>query len=276
MTEKLLSHPPALLNTVKRIALEAGDLLLDYYDPAGASDVTYKSDGSPVTKADHAVEEFITQSLKTLFPNLLVVGEEGAAQGASFGSGDFNAPYWLIDPLDGTRAFVAGEPDFAINIALIENHQPIMGIVYAPAADEFYAAHQNLGAVRVSLKDGSEKPLRVRPLPKAGATVTISARRRYGQDFQDYLDRLKVEKQIKRSSALKICMVAAGKADLYPCFGDTSAWDTAAGQIILESAGGFLCDHAGAPLRYGLNPADWRNPYFIAAADTIFLEALSS
>lgn len=269
----LLSHPAALLNTIRRLAVEAGNILMDHYDPSGYLGADIKVDGSPVTAADHAAENHILHALNERFANIPIIGEETVHK-ARYSIGDLADFFWLIDPLDGTRAFVAGERDFTVNIALIHRGTPILGVIYAPAYEDLYAAHRDVGAYRAVGEDGADKTLTLRRVPKGGATVVISQTRAYGPAFDRYMDRLKIEKKIKRSSSLKLCMIAAGKADLYPGFGETSQWDTAAGQAILETAGGYLVDHTGSPVRYGLTPDHWINPDFLAAADPLFIDAL--
>jgi len=266
---RLFQHPQALMNRVSRIAGEAGEITLQFYDEAGFSGTEEKTDGSPVTQADRKAEEFITASLTEIAPDIPVVAEECFAAGTApdIAGHDF---FWLVDPLDGTREFVKGGPDFTVNIALIEKGQPVLGIVYAPVRGEMYAGHRELGAFRQLEDTQTLKDIRARHVPKGGYTVIVSSNRDYGTRLDTFLADLKVEKIVKRSSSLKICAVASGKADLYPGFGATCEWDLAAGHAILQAAGGNIFDLQGQPMTYGHAGRKFENPDFIAAKEFPF------
>lgn len=258
---KLLSHLPALCNVVRRIAVEAGDITLDYFDEGGGIKAEIKKDGSPVTEADRRAEDYIAKSLRENLSGIPVVAEEAVSQGDLF---DLSGQeyFWLVDPLDGTREFVAGSPDFTVNIALVQNNVPILGVIYAPARGELFSACGEGTAVRWLEETGNEKPIRVRNPQKSGLTV-ITSKNRGGTEIDRYLETHKVEKIIRRGSSLKICAVASGKADLYPGFGETCEWDTAAGQAILCAAGGEIITLEGVPLTYG-DKNHFLNPHFLA------------
>ncbi|HEU4838582.1 MAG TPA: 3'(2'),5'-bisphosphate nucleotidase CysQ [Micavibrio sp.] len=259
---KLLSHLPALCNMVRRLACEAGDITLDYFEEGMMLPSDTKADGSPVTEADRKAEEFLAASLRAEFPDLPVVGEEAAAQGAihDLSAADY---FWLVDPLDGTREYIAGSPEFTVNIALIKNNEPILGVIYAPAKGEMFFAHGEGTAAKWIAETGNEKRINVRK-PSRGGLVVMASRHRAGKALDDYLAEHKVEKIVRRGSSLKICAVAAGKADIYPGLWETCEWDTAAGHAILSAAGGELVTLDGTPLRYGLNSPHFSNPPFVA------------
>lgn len=262
-TSKLLEHKAALCNIIRRIALEAGDKTLEYFDEAGFADATRKEDGTLVTKADQEAEEIIEKALLDLTPDIPIVGEEATAGGhiADLNSSDY---LWLVDPLDGTREFISGSGDYTVNIALIYKGEPILGVVYAPVNGELYAGYEGGAAIRWSAETDKEKQISVRPPPKEGLTVVASRGHGNNDKLEKFLADFKVEKVIRRGSSLKICAVAAGKADLYPRFGPTCEWDTAAGDAVLRAAGGKITDINGKPLVYGDGKPGFLNPEFIA------------
>lgn len=261
----LLDHPAALCNTVRRIAVEAGELTLDYFEPGARLDVSQKPDGSPVTAADRLAEALIEKALSEITPDVPFVGEEAVSGGRIPNLS--GAPYfWLVDPLDGTRDFIAGSPDYTVNIALVRNGVPTLGVIYAPAHGTLYAACEPGGAIRWREETDAEKPIRVRPAPTAGLTVLSSHAHADGPRLDDFLRDIKVAKILRSSSSLKICTIAAGKADLYPRFGPTCEWDTAAGEAILRAAGGQISGLDGANLVYGKYGEGFLNPAFIACS----------
>ena len=250
---------------VRRIALEAGEVIMKYYDGAEDMQVDQKHDDSPVTLADREAETFIQMSLEILTPDIPVVGEEAAALGKVKPVGD--KPYfWCVDPLDGTKEFIAGGEDFTINIALVKDGRPVLGVIYAPAKGELYAGYGPGTAVRWTEESGNDKSISVRPAPESGLVV-VSSRFHGSTDKLDrFLEAFKIEKMIKRGSSLKICAVASGKADIYPRLGPTCEWDTAAGDAILQAAGGMITDTNGQPLKYGGADPKWLNPEFVACS----------
>jgi len=263
-TEKLLKHPAALCNMVRRVAIAAGDHTLQYYDESGCA-ADEKSDGSPVTIADREAEAIIIKGLHDIFPDVPVVGEESVAAGVI---PDLSATewFWLVDPLDGTKEFIRGSADYTVNIALIHRGVPVLGVVYAPVNGELYAGHGAGTAIRWLADNNNDKPIRVRSLPAGGLTV-ISSRNHHDENQLDkFLADFKIAKSMRRGSSLKICLIAAGKADLYPRFGLTSEWDTAAGDAVLRSAGGHIVDMKGAPLSYGHAQKKFENPEFVASS----------
>lgn len=261
---KLLAHLPALVNVVRRVAVEAGEITLDYFEEGMVIASDAKEDGSPVTDADRRAEEYIARELKDAIATIPVIGEESCAGGVC---PDLTAEeyFWLVDPLDGTKEFISGSPDYTVNIALVKNHVPILGVIYAPARGEMYSAYGEGTAVRWLEETNNERPIKTRMPPRGGLTV-MTSKNRYKEELDKFLEEHKVEKIIRKGSSLKICSIAAGKADLYAGLGDTCEWDTAAGQAILESAGGEIVDLDGKPLRYGEKPGDFKNPRFLAQA----------
>lgn len=259
---KLLGHLPALCNMVRRVAYEAGEITLDYFEEGMVLCSDEKSDGSPVTEADRMAERHIAKILKEEFPDIPVVGEEAVALGEihQLAASEY---FWLVDPLDGTREFIAGSPEFTVNIALIKNSEPVLGVIYAPAKGEMYWAHGEGTAMRWLEDTGTEKEIRVRKPSRGGLTV-MASKNRAGEALDHYLAEHKVGKIIRRGSSLKICAIASGKADIYPGLWQTCEWDTAAGQAILCAAGGEIVTLDGAPLRYGLGDAHFLNPSFVA------------
>jgi len=254
--EDLLSKVRALIP----VALAAGEIELKYFRQG--TDIIDKADGSPVTIADHEAEKLIAEKLSELFPHIPMVGEESVAAGIipDISGGTF----WLVDPLDGTKEFITGNGDFTVNIALLENFIPVMGIIYTPVADELFYGAGNEAFMRLPGKP--EQKISVRDIPAEGLTVVASKRHGDPEQMEDFLRGKKVAQTIARSSSLKFCSVAAGEADIYPRFGPTCEWDTAAGDAILRAAGGRVVTRNGHPLPYGKTEQKFLNPSFIAVS----------
>lgn len=267
---KILQHLPALLNQVRRIAVDAGNLTLDYFDESGFYEADAKADGSPVTVADQLAEELITKALKAITPDVLIVGEEAASEGYRPDLSD-QEYFWLVDPLDGTKEFISGSGDYTINIALIHNKKPVMGVVYAPVHGELYAACGEGTAVRWMEDSDKERPISVREAPNEGLTIVSSKSHGKGEKLDNFLMNYKIKKQVQRGSSLKMCVIAAGKADMYPRFGLTCEWDTAAAHAVLNAAGGFITDLQGNELTYGGGDPKFLNPEFIARSASVML-----
>jgi 3'(2'), 5'-bisphosphate nucleotidase len=220
-----------------------------------------KADRSPVTDADHAAEEIIVRALRALTPETPVVAEEEMAAGRvpTLNGG----PFWLVDPLDGTKEFIKRNGEFTVNIALVEAGRPTLGIVLAPASDTLWRGAVGLGADK-SERGGAFTAIATRPPPAGGLTACASRSHAVYSDLDVWFrnNNLSVADRIQAGSSLKFCLIAEGKADIYPRFGPTSEWDTAAGQGVLEAAGGEVVTTDGRPLLYG--KPDFRNPHFIA------------
>jgi 3'(2'), 5'-bisphosphate nucleotidase len=232
------------LDAIIAIARAAGAEILRHYHGRIASD--RKADGSPVTAADHAAETLIVAGLSRLDPATPIVSEELAAQGQTPEVGD--RPFWCVDPLDGTKEFIAHTDEFVVCIARIERATPVLGVLYAPALDLTFA-----GAAGAAIKiepSGARHAIAVRPVPEAGAVALDSRSHRDGAELDRWLAQYNVAERRVCGSALKFGLVAEGAADLYARFGPTSEWDTAAGHAVLEAAGGRVTQLDGAPLRY--------------------------
>lgn len=267
---RILEHLPALMNQVRRVAVEAGNLTLDYFDESGFQGADAKADGSPVTLADQKAEELIEKALKDITPELLIVGEEAASEGYRPDLSTENF-FWLVDPLDGTKEFISGSGDYTVNIALIRERKPVLGVVYAPVHGELYAACGAGTAIKWMEDSDKERPIYVRDVPNEGLTIVSSKSHGKGDKLDKFLEHYKIRKQIQRGSSLKICSIAAGKADMYPRFGPTCEWDTAAAHAVLNAAGGFITDIHGRELTYGGSDPMFLNPEFIARSADVDL-----
>lgn len=265
-TSKLLENPAALCNMLKRIAIEAGEITLKYFDGLEDMQVDCKHDDSPVTLADREAEAFIQMSLESILPDIPMIGEEGVALGKAPEISKGQEYFWLVDPLDGTKEFISGGEDFTVNIALIKNGAPVLGVVYAPARGELYAGYEGGRAVKWLQDTDSEKEISVRACPKEGLTVVASKSHGDPTRLEKFLEKFKINKLAKYGSSLKICVIAAGKADIYPRFGPTCEWDTAAADAVIRAAGGMVTDTEGKPLQYGGANPKWLNPEFIASS----------
>lgn len=254
-----------LLQPVIDIARASGRVILDIYE-RGDFEQKIKSDNTPVTSADLAAHRIITERLRQLTPNIPVLSEEDADVPLSIRK--HWSRYWLVDPLDGTQEFIAGSGDFATIIALVENHQPVMGVVYSPVCDECYYAQKGHGAWKV-MPNGDEFRLSVMKNENNTPSLSIAISRR--QDVKAITRALVANRHynfVSRGSAgLKSCLVAEGGVDCYLRIGPTGEWDTAATQCILEESGGKIVDMDMKPLSYNERES-LENPNFIAIGDT--------
>jgi len=248
----------ALLRRLDALALAAGAQILEHYAAAEVS-AEWKADGSPVTEADQAAERVILAGLHDLGLALPVVAEEAAAAGdvPAIGGG----PFVLVDPLDGTREFLSRNGEFTVNIAVIEDERPTLGLVHAPALGETYGGLAGDGAWR-RRGDRSSEAIRARACPAEGAVVVASRAHGDPAKIEAFLTDRRVAGRKTIGSSLKFCLLAAGEADLYPRFGRTMEWDTAAGHAVLAAAGGRVETVDGAPLTYG--KPGFENPEFVA------------
>lgn len=253
----------AIAGKVVAIARVAGKVILDIYSSSAKGGdgvlVAHKADASPLTLADLASHRVISEGLRQLTPEIPVISEEDeeSAKGAR------GALFWLIDPLDGTKEFLAQNGEFTVNIALVSDGVPIFGVVFAPALGLMYWGGQGLGAFRERL--GTVESLRVaRPVVPGETFRVVASKSHLNAETKEFIARLGRCELIQAGSSLKFCRVAEGAADVYPRLGPTCEWDTAAAHALLEAAGGFVCDLQGEPLRYG--KPDVLNPFFIAAS----------
>ncbi|MDX0408221.1 3'(2'),5'-bisphosphate nucleotidase CysQ [Sinorhizobium medicae] len=257
-----------LCQIFEHIALEAGAAILEVYD--AGPEVCYKDDQSPVTEADERAEAIILERLAVAFPGIPVVAEESVCSGRvpDISGGSF----FLVDPLDGTKEFINRRSDFTVNIALIKGNVPVAGIVYAPAQRCAYVADG--GRAEKLLLDKlwaleHRQPIRVR---MRGAELTaVASRSHNSSETEAFLTGHGVMNYASVGSSLKFCLLAEGKADVYPRFGRTMEWDTAAGDAVLRAAGGSVVRLDGSRLLYGKTmqdeDSDFANPHFIAWAD---------
>ena len=248
------------LEPLAALARAAGTAILEVY-AGGEIAVRGKADASPVTAADDLAEAIILAGLARLDPTTPVVSEEAASAGHVPEVGE---RFWLVDPLDGTKEFIARNGEFTVNIALIEHGQPVLGVVLAPALQTLYAGSVGAGAWREQGEGaGARTPIRCRAVPPDGLTVVASRSHHDGAALDAFLAGRRVAHVRHAGSSLKLCLIAAGEADLYPRFGRTMEWDIAAGQAVLVAAGGRVAEIGdGRELRYG--KARFENPDIVA------------
>jgi len=250
-----MSDRSPLLPELRALARRAGAAILEVYRSDFA--VTAKDDKSPLTEADLRSQRIILEGLRALTPDIPAIAEEEEAAGKSPAQ---RGRFWLVDPLDGTKEFVKKNGQFTVNIALIEGGRPVLGVLYAPVPDLLFAAAD--GRATLERKGAVARPIACRtPSPK-GLVVLASSSHRDAEAFDRFVARFPVAEIRRSGSALKYGMLAAGEADLYPRFGRTMEWDTAAGHAILDAAGGCLTLPDGAPLAYG--KPGYANPPVVA------------
>jgi 3'(2'), 5'-bisphosphate nucleotidase len=238
------------------IAQDAGARIMAFY---GTASVEAKGDGSPLTQADLAAHDAILAGLAAACPDLPVISEEDAALAEAAPEG----PFILVDPLDGTREFISGNGEFTVNIALVDGGVPVAGVVHAPALGRTWVGALGAGARAAGPEGAPPRPIAVRAPDPAGL-VAVASRSHRDADTEAFLATLAVAGLRSVGSSLKFCLVAEGEADVYPRFGPTMEWDTAAGQAVLEAAGGRVVCPDGSPFRYGKAGAAWRNGSFVA------------
>ena len=240
------------------IAIAAGEEILSIYN--GDFEVLRKNDESPVTKADTVAETLILERLRKLSDNIPIVAEEEYSSGVTT-----NLPgdtFWLVDPLDGTKEFVSRNGEFTVNIALIVDAKPQLGVVHLPVTGQTYWTD---GSHRAWHRQaGQDQAISSRTAPTDGI-VAILSRSHVTPETEQYLAAFDIKEKIKAGSSLKFCKIAEGKADIYPRLGTTMEWDIAAGHAVLAASGGSVCRLDGLPLLYG--KAGFRNPHFVAKGD---------
>ena len=250
-----------LLDAVRRIADAAARRILRVYH--SPFDVARKADESPLTEADLASHRTIVEGLEALSPAFPVLSEESADE-VDFATRAGWGRYWLVDPLDGTKDFVKRNGEFTVNIALIDGGAPVLGVVAAPVTGVCYAAARGLGARRYD-PDGAMSELRVRA--SAAKPWRVAASRSHADERTEaFIRNLGPSERVSIGSSLKFCLLAEGGIDVYPRFGPTSEWDTAAAQCVVEQAGGRVTDLGLDPLRYNTGES-LLNPYFLAFGD---------
>lgn len=259
----------ALVTVMRRLALEAGDLIMEIYN-SDDFDVKVKSDSSPVTEADEAADALISAGLAKAFPDILLITEEQAA------THDQKAQTFLIvDPLDGTKEFINRRGDFTVNIAFVEDGVPTRGVVYAPAKERMFFTQadgtsvEEIGSFEKD-KIGMLNEISVSD-PDNSALLVVASKSHRDQATDDYISKYAVKEMKSAGSSLKFCLIATGEADIYPRVGRTMEWDTAAGHAVLHGAGGKVVrfdDHT--PLIYGKE--NYANPFFIAYSPNVDLK----
>ena len=265
MKKAAASDDAAILGVFEDLALNAGRKVMEVFHAGCAVD--RKSDESPVTEADRESEKIILAGLREAFPSIPCVAEEESAAGTAPCS--VGEAFFLIDPLDGTKEFINRNTDFTVNIALVRDGTPEVGVVYAPCTGRFFSGRP--GRAELVDLDEAGKIAGRRPIAvRAGATpLTIVASRSHRTpETDDFIGQFEAAEIVSVGSSLKFCLVANGEADIYPRFGRTMEWDTAAGDAVLRAAGGCTTTLDGEPLGYGkcnqASDSDFANPYFIA------------
>ena len=253
----------------RSLALTSGEVIMNIYN-SSKLDVSLKSDDSPVTLADKKADEVISEGLKKYFPEIPVVTEEKVE------SHDLNASvFFIVDPLDGTKEFIKRRTDFTVNIALVANGKPIRGIVYAPARQRLFYTDENGEAVEEMAYFSVSKLGLIKKIKTASSDNTalkvVASKSHRDKKTDEYISKYQCKELVSAGSSLKFCLIAAGEADLYPRFGPTMEWDTAAGHAVLSAAGGVVLQAKdNRPLKYGKQ--NYKNPFFIAASKNVVLK----
>jgi len=259
---------PELVNQVKHIAKEAGAAIMNIYSQE--IEVVSKADDSPLTQADLASHHVICEGLAKI-SDLPILSEESVKiDWAERQSWD---RYWLIDPLDGTKEFIKRNGEFTVNIALIENHQPVFGVVYAPVLETTYWGAVGQGAYREIA--GEETRINLTSPENLENLKVVGSRSHVSPDMESFLADFVNPEIVPKGSSLKLCMVAEGSADIYPRLGLTSEWDTGAGHAVVSAAGGIVCKTDGSDLLYNAEE-DILNPYFLVLSKSLYAQLFSS
>jgi 3'(2'), 5'-bisphosphate nucleotidase len=263
----------ALMEPLTELVVQAGRAILAVN--RRAITVTDKSDGSPVTEADLAADRVINEGLAKIAPDVAILSEERVEPAAA----PYRGSFFLVDPLDGTKEFVAGRGEFTVNVALVTNGTPLLGIICAPAIDLLWRGVVGHGAERLMIGAtgaGSAQAIRTRPMPKAGSSWVAAVSRSHGDPrTESFIQRRPGAVRLPLGSAVKFGKLAEGMADIYPRLSPTSEWDIAAGQAVVTAAGGKVTDHAGAPLRFGERGDTFIVPAFVAWGDPSVVEAVT-
>lgn len=258
-----MKHPD-LIQALVPTLLEAGKAIMDVFNTD--FDVTEKEDNSPVTLADKRGEDIITAALRVICPDIQIIGEEAISDGVGIPA--LENRFFLVDPLDGTKEFIKRGSDFTVNIGLIEDGKPVLGLVLAPALGQLWAGAEGFGAF--SAKTDLEKVLDKKTLSTrtaANPLTIVASKSHRSPALEKFLAHFSGAKNISIGSSLKLVLIAEGSADLYPRIGPTCEWDTAAADAILRAAGGLTLTGEGASLIYGKNPETFLNPYFLCKGD---------
>lgn len=257
------------MNYLIMIAKKAGQAIMEFYKKEHAVDI--KDDNSPVTAADRAAHKIIMQGLKEKYGDIPCISEEGNMPSYSERR-DWNY-FWLVDPLDGTKEFIGRRDDFTVNIALIDGDRPVIGVIYVPAKGLLYYASKDSGAWKAE-DHGEASRISVRKSAPSDGLIVVGSRLHSSKDEEQFVSRLHVKEKKSYGSSLKFCAVAEGAADIYPRFNPTMEWDTAAGQCIVETAGGTVVDISGQRFKY--NKPSLKNESFIVFAQSDLGHLLTS
>src|SRR5690348_3984477 len=253
-----------MLLAMARIAYDAGEIILRHYAEEIVSH--HKEDHSPVTAADVEAEKYILSRLHHLVPGVPIIAEEEVAAGRVPKA---NGRFFLVDPLDGTKEFISRNGEFTVNIAEIENGKPVRGVVYLPAKERLFAGETPGSAFAMETRAGEQPDfsqltlIHVRPAPEDGL-VAVASRSHRDYNTDEYLKNFPIKDFAAAGSSLKLCLVAAGEADIYPRLGRTMEWDIAAGHAVLAAAGGTVTTIDGRPFTYGKVEEKFANPFFVA------------
>lgn len=259
----------ALLEPLKKIALDAGKAILQIYENETDFGIESKADHSPLTRADKASNEVICEGLAAISPDIPIISEENKQ--VAYDERKNYAYFWLVDPLDGTKEFIKRNGEFTVNIALVEGNRVVMGIVYTPVTNELAWATKGKGAWKEENGQPTQMDASSFRMTDTGLKIVCS-RSHLNTDTQAFIDKLNEPEKVSKGSSLKFMLLANGEADIYPRLGPTMEWDTGAAQIILEEAGGkVLLADSEAPLLY--NKESLLNPYFIASGRVLEAES---
>jgi 3'(2'), 5'-bisphosphate nucleotidase len=250
----------SLIQPVTDIAVRAGQKILEIYETD--FEIETKDDASPLTSADKASHNAIVAALEELTPDIPILSEE--SDSITWEERSQWPEYWLIDPLDGTKEFIKKNGEFTVNIALIQGHQAVLGVVHVPVKNRSFYGHQNGGAFERT-PEGETQSISV-TVPAESPVRVVGSRSHRGELVDAYLEKLGDHVMVSMGSSLKLCLVATGEADVYPRLGLTSEWDTAAAQAVVECAGGKVVQTSGEPLMYNAKE-DILNPHFLVYGD---------
>lgn len=253
-----------MIEKFEDLALKAGAVIMPFYE--NGCETMIKDDDSPVTAADHAAEAIILAGLREAYPDIPVVAEEEVCAGQMPES--LGRRFFLVDPLDGTREFINQRSDFTVNIALVEDGCPIAGTVYAPVRGDLFSGYGETATHVEVTKDGPKNRVPLQVNGKARAEVAVASRSHRTAETDTFLDQHQITDCVSVGSSLKFCLLAKGVADIYPRFGRTMEWDTAAGDAVLRAAGGLTTCSDGSVFIYGkqnqTHDAPFANPFFIS------------
>jgi 3'(2'), 5'-bisphosphate nucleotidase len=256
---------------IEKIAVDAGKEILNVYNGNSPVKVTTKADNSPLTDADCAADTLITARLQASFPDIPILSEESTS--IDYATRRTWPRYWLVDPLDGTKEFISRNGEFTVNIALIENGDPVLGVVHVPVLGDTYSGRAGKGATKIDAQGNRQSIYSAKMTPSSSSIRIVASRNHRGDQLEKLIDDITLNigktEVVSMGSSLKMCLVAEGLADFYPRLAPTCEWDTAAAHGVLVAAGGQIVGLDFQPLRYNQKD-DLLNPDFIAIADMAF------